>query len=148
MGTGTAAPACSVKHRPAVHEKLNESQATAPPRSALPPTCSGVGTSADFLPLPQYCSLEIISGSASSSGVLCSLASSRGLNILFLFAFLTAHCLPQARRKLSDESKAGFSSLCVQAGALAQPLQPLCQQADPEASNFTAFSQHRRGRKA
>lgn len=106
VGTGTAAPACSVKHRPVVHEKLNQSQATAPPRSALPPTCSGISTSTGFLPLPQYCSLKIISGFASSSGVLCSLASSQGLNILFLFAFLTAHRLPQASRKLSDENQA------------------------------------------
>lgn len=145
---GTAAPACLVKHRSTVHEKLNQSQATAPPRSALPPTCSGISTSTSFFPVPQYCSLKIISGFASSSGVLCSLPSSRGLNILFLFAFLTTRCLSQASRKLSDESKSGFSSLCVQAGALAQPLQPLFLQADLEASNFTAFPQHRRGRKA
>lgn len=122
---GTAAPACSAKHRPAVHEKLNRSQATAPPRSALPPTCSGIATSAAFLPLPQYCSSKIVSGFASSSGVLRSLASSRSLNILFLFAFRTARCLPQASRERSRESQSGFPSLCVQAGALAQPLQPL-----------------------
>jgi len=47
-----------------------------------------------------------------------ALLSSRGLNILFSFAFLTTRCLPPARHTLSDEGKSGFCSLCARAGAL------------------------------
>lgn len=64
------------------------------------------------------------------SGALSFLASSPGLNILFLFAFLAVHCLPGASHKPSDASKSGFPSLCAWAGALAQPLPMLFPQGD------------------
>lgn len=126
VGTGTARRGTD----PRFTESRGRAKAGAPPPSCRLPPARGIGTRAGFLPLPPRCSLKSVSGFARASGALSFLASSRGLNILFLFAFLTVRCLPRASHKPSDASKSGFPSLCAWAGALAQPLPMLFPQAD------------------
>lgn len=88
----------------------------------LPPALAPAQALA-FSPLHNI-ALENHSGLCQLFWALCFLASSRGMNILFSFAFLTVCCLPQASHKLSNTSESGFSSL----RALPRRLQPrLCR---------------------
>lgn len=136
VGTGTAAlpehrPRASWKSQARARQEPLHGAAASPPALAWHKGC---------LPAPSTALLlKIISGSASASGALSFLASSRGLNILFLFAFLTVRCLPGASHKPSDASKSGFPSLCAWAGALAQPLPTLFPQGDLEGSTSFLF---------